>query len=78
MSDNTYTAMIDRVTRLGTSVNGNPTYTVHFVGGHTARTQSDAAINYEIGNPENIGVPVKITTSRAGRVIYVEPINKEK
>lgn len=78
MNDNTYTAVINRVTRTNNSANGNPSWVIHFEGGQTARTQIDAAVNYGIENPENIGVPVKITLSRAGRVVYVVPINEEK
>lgn len=78
MNDTTYTAVISRVTRMNNSANGNPSWVIHFEGGHTARTQTDAAVNHGLDNPENIGVPVKITVSRAGRVVYVVPINEEK
>lgn len=67
---------IDRVTRLGVSSYGNPRFRVHFTDGTTAETQTDASINYGIENTENIGVPVNVTYSRAGRITHVVPVNE--
>lgn len=72
--DITYTATIESLTRLNSSVNGNPRFMIHFVDGATAKTQVDASIAYELENPENIGVPVKVTATPSGLVWDVEPI----
>lgn len=70
----TYTQTIDRLERLNLSVNGNPRFRIHFADGQTAITQTDAGFAYGLENRENIGVPVKVTATRAGRVTNVEPI----
>lgn len=62
--------------RLGNlSVNGNPSWYVTFTDGSEARTSSDAAVSYEIGNPEMcVGSRVAVTYTRAGRIAYMRSI----
>lgn len=66
------TKVIKRVRRVGTSINGNPTYDVIFDDFTLARTQSDAAIAYEIANPKFQDATVDVTFTRAGRIAYVK------
>lgn len=70
----TYTATIERLERLKLSVNGNPRFKIYFTDGRTATTQSDTSLSYSLENPENIGVPVTVTATPAGRVWNVEPV----
>lgn len=72
--DITYEATIAKVERQGTSVNGNPTYTIYFEDHEPARTQTDASLGYEISNPEWQGARVKVTATKAGRVWNVEHV----
>lgn len=65
---------ITDVTRHGTSVNANPQYRVHFADGTSALTSSDAAIAYEIANPEYRDATVELTLTRAGRIAYARPV----
>jgi hypothetical protein len=74
MADQTFDVVIDSVTRLNNSVNGNPTYLLHTVGGATFRTQSDSSVSYEINNSQWLGVPVRISTTKALRVFAIEKI----
>jgi hypothetical protein len=68
---NTVDGTIVRIDHAGTSVNGNPRYRLTLDGGAVMQTQSDAAINYGIQNPEYRNVPVTLVTTRAGRVVGV-------
>ncbi len=72
-----YVKTISRVERVGTSKNGNPTYEIVFTDGTTARTQTDAGVVYGLPNPGNIGVPVTVKATPAGRVWSVEPVTPE-
>lgn len=65
---------IERLERLNNSTNGNPRYKVWFSGGGWAVTQSDAAISYEINNPEFRDTDVEITFTRAGRISFAKPV----
>lgn len=63
-------------TRLNSSVNGNPRFTLHTDDGDFT-TQSDAAISYEVENithriPEGQGRAVTLTATRAGSVWDIE------
>lgn len=62
---------IDYTERLGVTANGNPRYCVHFTNGENALTQNDAAVNYALNNAENLGVPLNVAFTRAGRVVYI-------
>lgn len=64
--------VISRVERLGTSKNGNPYFRAHFTDGTSARTQIDSMVNYSIENSENIGVPVLLTLTKAGRIYGIK------
>lgn len=70
--DVTYEATIAKVERVGTSTNGNPTYTIYFEDHEPARTQTDGSIGYEISNPEWRGARVTVTATKAGRVWMVK------
>lgn len=65
---------ISRVERMGVSKYGNPYFRLHFTDGTHARTQINAMISYGIENSENIGVPVEIYRTDAGRVYNVKPV----
>lgn len=64
--------VISWVERLGASKNGNPYFRAHFTDGTSARTQIDSMINYSIENSENIGVPVLLSLTRAGRIYDIK------
>lgn len=70
-----YTATIDHLTKLSNTVNGNPRWRIHFVGGEEALTQNDAAVAYEIGNPEYKDTPLRVKANSAGRVWSVERLD---
>lgn len=72
----TYTQTIERLERLKLSVNGNPRFRIYFTDGQTALTQTDSSIAYGLENRKNIGVPVTVTATPAGRVVNVVPIKK--
>lgn len=76
MSDITYVKTIDHLERLNNSANGNPTWLVHFTDGTSARTQSDAAVSYELDNPEFRDVPVEFKATAAGRIYGARPVSK--
>lgn len=60
------------IERANSSVNGNPAWVVGFEDGAIMRTQSDASVSYEIGNPNmRGGCTVEVFTSRAGRITYM-------
>lgn len=62
------------------SVNGNPAFRVAFTNGLVARTQSDAAISYELENPEYRDVPLDVEFTPAGRIatwrVATEPVEQ--
>lgn len=68
------TLTIERVDRLVSSQYGNPRFRVTFTDGTVADTQTDASIAYEMENVELRGVPLEVTFSRAGTIIYAQPI----
>jgi hypothetical protein len=72
-----FVAVIESLTRLQNSRNGNPRYRIHFQGGTTALTLTDTQLAYTIGHSENLGVPVLVKTTPAGRVYDVRPISEE-
>ncbi len=66
---------ISRIKRLNLSVNGNPAFEIGFTDASTARTSSDAAVGYEIGNPGmREGSTVAVTFTRAGRIAYMSAL----
>lgn len=65
-------ATIIGLERLRNSVNGNPRFRVTLDNGTIAITQSDAAINYGIANPEYRDVPLRVTFTKAGRISHLE------
>lgn len=77
MADKEIRTQIHSLQRLNNSVNGNPRYRVTFTDGGTADTQSDASINYGIGNPEYRDVPVIVSLSKAGRITHVRVADPE-
>lgn len=64
------------VERYGTSVNGNPSYTLECPEGARYITATDAGIGYAATNfspPHGVyGTPVVLTLTRAGRVTNIE------
>lgn len=61
------------LSRLPHSRNGNPRWLIHWLGGSSSITQTDAAIGYAIGNPGlQVGDWVTVTVTRAGRVTHLE------
>jgi len=63
------------IERLNSSGNGNPAWAITFVDGATLRTQSDAAVSYEVGNHNmRAGCTVEVFTSRAGRITYMNAV----
>lgn len=69
-----YVDTIDYLERMNSSYYGNPRFRIHFTSGHTAVTQSDAALSYGLENRENIGVPVTVRATAAGYVYDVRPV----
>jgi hypothetical protein len=74
-----YLATIHRIDRLNNSVNGNPRFRLMFADASEAITSSDAAINYEIGNPGyRVGSTVALTFTKAGRIAYMNTLDISK
>ncbi len=76
-TDHTTVATISWVERLNNSVNGNPRFRLHLDDATSVLTQSDASVNYDVGNlsyHKMIGVPVKLTLTRAGRVFGISKL----
>ena len=74
----TETVTLHGASRLNSSVNSNPRFTLHTSAGDYM-TQSDAAINYEVDNitrGRNAGanVRVELTMTPAGRVYDIRPV----
>lgn len=65
---------IVRVERMGVSTYGNPYYRLHLADGSSVRTQINSMINFSIENSENIGVPVELHFTEAGRVFDVRAV----
>lgn len=74
MGKNIVSGIIARVERMGTSKYGNPYFSVHFEDGSVYRTQIDSMISYGIENSENIGAPVEVYLTEAGRIYDVKPV----
>lgn len=74
-NDRTFQSTITSTERLGTSRNGNPSWRVHLDNEAVLRTQTDAAIGYEIGNSAITNVPVDITVNGRNEIWNVEPIS---
>ena len=72
----TITGTITHTKRVGTSVNGNPTYEVEIRDDHAVtgeayslhRTMSDSMLAYAIENHEYKNEPHVFTLTRAGRI----------
>lgn len=74
MSKDIRTQRILRIDRLHNSVNGNPAWEITFTDGERARTASDAACSYGIGNPDmREGCLVVVEYTRAGRISRLGP-----
>lgn len=74
---NTETKIIKTITgveALNASAIGNPQFKVMCTDGTSYRTKTDAAVNYKIQNSENHNVPVELTLTANGRIVYVNPI----
>ena len=75
-SSYTITGIVTHTKRVGSSVNGNPTYEVEIRDDHAAigeayslhRTMSDSMLAYAIENPEYKNEPHVFTLTRAGRI----------
>ena len=65
---------VDRAERIGTSRMGNPSYTVYFTDGTSARTQSDAGCAYGINNSEYRERDHMAHFTKAGRLAWLERI----
>ena len=65
--------VIESLTRLTLSVNGNPRFRVHFTDGTVAQTMSDASLGYCIENPEYRGVPLTVTFTVHGKIRHARP-----
>lgn len=59
---------IHHVRYMGTSVYGNPYYMITWDDLSFSRTKVNGSINYDMQNSENIGVPVAVWFTPAGRV----------
>jgi len=76
MTTYTITGIVTYTKRVGTSVNGNPTYEVEIRDDHAAigeayslhSTMSDSMLAYAIDNPEYRNEPHVFTLTRAGRI----------
>lgn len=70
----THILEIERMERAGSSANGNPAYWLTFTNGTRARTMSDAACAYAIGNPDmRVGCYVVVEFTRSGRIRHMGP-----
>lgn len=70
----TQVKVIEHIRRASSSVNGNPAYVLTFTDGTEARTMSDAACAYAIGNPDmREGCSVVVQFTRAGRIRHMGP-----
>lgn len=69
----TYVKTIDYLERLNLSHYGNPRFRIHWTDGSTSVTQSDAGFAYGLENRENIGTPLLVSATPAGRVWGVKP-----
>lgn len=71
-----YVAVIDSITRLTNSRNGNPRFKIHFEDGQTTTTQSDASVSYEMTN-HNYPGRFRIKATPAGKVWGIEPVQDD-
>jgi hypothetical protein len=68
---------ISRISRINSSVNGNPRYEVGFDDATTAISSSDHGWCYTVGNPGmKVGDTVSVTYTKAGRIENMESANK--
>lgn len=80
----TITGIVTHTERVGTSVNGNPTFDVEIRNDHAAigeayslhRTMSDTMLAYAIENPEYRNEPHVFILTRAGRIRSAMTISK--
>lgn len=76
MAKDAQTKRIESIVRANSSVNGNPAYWITFTDDTEARTMSDAACAYAIGNPDmRAGCLVVVSYTRAGRIRHMGPAN---
>ncbi len=69
------TRVIESLSRLRNSVNGNPRYRITFTDGSSAVTSSDRSFAYEMGNPGmREGSTVSVEFTRAGRISHMQPV----
>jgi len=68
MTTNTVTGKVTSTIRHGTTVWGNPMFSVVLDSGATYRLKNDAALVYEIENPEFRHEAHTFTLTRAGRI----------
>jgi hypothetical protein len=68
-----FVATIVGMERLRLSKNGNPRFRVVFDTGAVLETESDASINYGIGNPEYRDVPLRVWTTKRGKITHLDP-----
>lgn len=79
MSAPSFVAVVKRLERMRSSVNGNPRYRVHLADGRSFPTVPDAMYAYGAENSDLVGVPVMVHL-RAGRgrdhwnVSHVSPV----
>lgn len=81
MNANQSIQIINFVTRLNSSVNGNPAYMVHFTDGSSARTKSDSSCAYDIQNLTHSrynGAELLITWTKAGRIEGIEVVRTQE
>lgn len=72
--DTTRTGLvIEHLTRLYLSMNGNPRFRVYFTDGSVHQTMTDAGLGYEIENPEFRNAPLTVTFTARGRIRHATP-----
>jgi len=64
--------VIDTLTRLDNSRDGNPRYLVKFTNGRMAKTAADSQIGYGIDNSEYQGVSLDVEFNSAGEIVKVK------
>lgn len=64
--------IVESLTRLNNSTNGNPRYLVHFTNGSAFPTAPDASLSYGIANPEYRDHAHTFTLDRLNRITMAE------
>lgn len=65
---------ISRIRRLRSSTNGNPKFEIGFDDATTAKTQTDSAFCYAVGNPDmRVGSRVVVRYSKSGTIAGMGP-----